>query len=265
MNFLNNIVWSPLEYAQADVLAREAGDEMLSRLDWMTLKPEVIIDAGCGTGDMSAKLQARYPSAHLLPVDFSAPMIQHAKTHHPSLPYLCAEAATLPLPTHSVDLIFANFLLPWHPDIPALLREWRRVLRPQGLLMFSAFGPDTLKEWQAIEEGEVLPQLLDMHDVGDLLLQQGFADPVLDVNYYTMSYRHQEKLLAELQATGMLANADPQHAPVPADDGQFTLTYEIVFAHAFAPEATEEVSPSSDGVVRVPLSQLRERLRSNKA
>jgi malonyl-CoA O-methyltransferase len=260
----NNMVWSPLEYANAAVLARETGEEMLARLDWVTLQPKVIVDLGCGTGEMSSKLQTRYPEANVVALDLSSGMIEFAKQkNHGNC--INADAGQLPLRSQSVDLLFANLIFPWYEDINLLLKECRRVLRPDGLILFTAFGPDTLKEWRTILTHHVTPFFIDMHDVGDLMLQAGFADPVLDVNHYTLTYREQNDLFQELQASGMLSgqpeiiNADEITL---TEEGTMSVTYEIVFAHAFAPAQSDEVQASSDGVTRVPLAHLRRRLRS---
>lgn len=252
-----NMIWSPSDYREASFLVRETGEELLSRLEWLTLQPQVVLDAGCGLGEMSVQLQARYSAARVVALDNSDLMIQHAReqTKHPRC--LCADAGKLPLPDHSVDIIFAHWLLPWHSDVKALLKEWRRVLRPDGILMFSALGPDTLKEMHQQWGRYIIPGLMDMHDCGDLMLQEGFADPVLDVNHYTVSYRDHKRLVQELCASGMLANPDTQLAA--NQEGTWDVTYEVVFAHAFAPPLRDEVSASEDGVVRIPLSHLRRR------
>lgn len=259
------MIWSPVEYANASVLAREVGEEMLSRLDWMTLQPNVIVDLGAGVGEMSAHLQTRYKDAHVITLDVSEHMVQHAKQHIPSLNCVCADAGLLPFANQSVDLLFANLLIPFQADMESLLHEWRRVLRPDGLLIFSALGSDTLKEWQAILKQNLAPVFIDMHDAGDLLLQQRFTDPVLDINYYTLTYREQSRLFQELQATGMLM-AMPDFASteaiLPNENGRWEMIYEVIFAHAFAPDESQEVDASADGIVRVPLSHLRRQLRS---
>lgn len=260
MNLSKNISWSPVEYAKASVLAREVGEEMLSRLEWVTLKPRMIIDLGCGTGEMSGKLQERYQNAHVIAVDLSEEMIRHAKQHETKHSYLCADAAALPFPNQSVDLLFANLLFPWQEDIQSLLRECRRVLRPEGLLMFTALGPDTLREIIPDVHSHIVPGFMDMHDAGDLLLQLKFADPVLDVNYYTLSYREQAHMLRELQVTGMLHEIKNTNIPAK-EDGKWEVTYEVIFAHAFVPSESEEVTASEDGIVRIPLSSLRRQLR----
>lgn len=264
MSAVKNMKWSPLDYDECAVLAREAGEEMLARLDWMTLQPKVIVDAGCGTGELSARLQARYPSATVFAIDSSPEMIAHAKDTHGTPTYHCQAAETLPLADHSVDLLFANFLVPWHADVTLLLKEWRRVLREEGLLMLTALGPDTLKEGQGVWRDAVLPRLADMHDVGDGLVQAGFIDPVLDVNHYTLIYKNPEKLVHELGASGMLASPaeNALKTPPPTEEGRWPVTYEVIYAHAFVPALKEEISPSEDGMVRIPLAHLRQRMRS---
>lgn len=234
---------------------REVGMEILSRLEWITLQPEVIVDVGGGLGEMSRGLQTRYVNAKVVTLDLTESMLQQGKQDDKQLSCVCADANALPFCDESVDMLFANLLLPWQTDIESILAEWLRVLRPNGLLMVTAFGPDTLIGWQ-----NRLPRVLDMHDLGDLLLQQKFADPVLDVNYYTLTYREPSKMLHELQATGMLHVGD--FVPAPALDGKWEVTYEVIFAHAFKPPASDEVAASSDGVVRVPLAHLRRQLRS---
>ena len=179
-----------MEYAEAAVIAREALEEMLMRLQWMALKPRLIVDVGGGAGEGMLRLQAHYPEATVVVLDHAMSMLQHAKTTRAHC--ICAEGEVLPFADQSVDFIFANLLLPWHADHKKLFSEWRRVLRPDGLLMFSTLGLDTLREYQSLVSERMVPQLMDMHDVGDKLLAAGFADPVLDVNYYTTCYRSKE-------------------------------------------------------------------------
>src|SRR5260221_10947590 len=115
MSALNDIVWSPSDYVNAAFLARIATDEMLSRLDWMTLQPKVMLDAGCGAGGARAQLKSRYPDALLLSLDASESLLFYAKEKEQGY-YLCADAVRLPLKNESVDFVFANFMLPWQMD-----------------------------------------------------------------------------------------------------------------------------------------------------
>lgn len=238
------------------MLAREVGEEMLSRLQWMTLKPGIIVDLGCATGELSASLQSKYPDAQVIALDISEPMMHHVKDNNKVNP-VCADAGSLPFANQSVDLLIANFLFFRQQDFPKILKEWKRVLRSDGLLMFSALGPDSFKQWRDILTPEIIPDLIDMHDVGDVLLQHQYADPVLDVDYYTLTYREQTKLFQELKMSGMLM-AEPDLALAstitPNEEERWEVTYEVIIGHAFAPSADIE-----QGIVRVPISQLRRR------
>lgn len=233
---------------------------MLNRLDVVNLKPTLIIDAGCGTGEFSSALQKRYPDARVIAIDQSNPMLEYVVTHHPHIETLCADIADLPLASASVDLIFANLVLPWQLDFKKTLQTFRRLLKPDGLLIFTLFGPDTLQEYR--DQVLDLPVLVDMHNVGDLLLQEKFSDPVLDVEYYTLEYKDQQKLVQELQATGMIGAATTI-TPLPNANNKFETTYEIIFAHTFAPSATETFSASSNGDVSIPLTELKKKLKGS--
>ena len=262
MNLSKNISGSPVDYAEASILAREVGGEMLSRLDWVTLKPRVIVEAGCKTGWVSARLAERYPDAVIAAVDLSAPMLKWSQQQKVPAVCLQAEVNALPFQTASVDLVCANLVLPWVADYQAALKEWRRVLKPNGLLMLTAFGLDTLCEWRDMFFEEHLPNLWDMHDLGDGLAQQGFEEPVLDVSHYTMTYREKEKFIHELRATGMLVGAPDLRGlqAVHLSEGDvLSVTYEVAYAHAFAP-ALRATGTSSAGVVSIPLSALRRQL-----
>lgn len=236
-------------------MGEETRAGLLTRLDWMTIAPKMILDVGAGLGELTQTLQHKYPEAEVWAVDTSVAMLEKAKEKH--IRTKANDAATLTFPDNSVDLLIANLLLPWQSDFAALFKEWRRVLHQDGLLMFTTFGPDTLKECRAVFNNEDIPLFADMHDFGDLLLQAGFTDPVLDVDYLTVNYKEQNKLLAELKATGMW---------FPRDTTEITLstlqmTYELVYAHAFVAPKTDTVAASQDGVVRIPLDHLRRQLK----
>lgn len=242
-----SILWSPEKYKKAAFLAKAAAEEMLSRLDWMVIKPTVIVDMGCGPGDLAVELAKRYPAATVYAVDQSAAML--AAVAGDNLSTMLADAAKLSLADHSVDLLCANFLLPWVSDISACLQEWRRILAPNGLLMISTLGLSTLKELPASSKEALHTRLVDMHDLGDALVAAGFADPVLDTATFPVRYRSSETLQQELQASGFISD--------PVDCQAESITFEVVHAHAFAPLASAGFKADADGVVRVPLSHLR--------
>ncbi len=238
------------------MIAAEVGNDLLERLSLMTIEPATILDLGCGRAELAGRLQARYPNAKVLALDLSMDMLRAA----PSIPMttIQADAHQLPLAAQSVDLIAANFLLPWCEDGLAVLKECHRVLRPQGVLIFTALGPDTLREYQGYLG--VQPHIVDMHNLGDELIHLGFADPVLDVDYYTVAYKSQEKLLKELEDAGMLLPGDGGDLPAQADE--WLATYEIIHGHSWMPPESDGFTAASDGTVSIPLSVLRRQLRS---
>lgn len=249
MGFLTEMTLSPINYANASVLAREVEKQLVERLNWVALKPKTILDIGCGLGTAMPFLQKRYPEASLLGVDHNQTMLDYAKkTQDPSIQWFCTDASAIPLRNESVDLIFSNLMLPWCPDIKKYLYEWRRLLRPEGLLMFTGFGPDTLQE----VEIKTLFHLIDMHDIGDLLVQVGFLDPVLDVEHFALLYRDLDKLNTELVATQMIEMSTLLKVVPP-----ISLTHEVFFAHTWGPGVPKKEDSDEVGVVKIPLSHLR--------
>jgi malonyl-CoA O-methyltransferase len=112
----------------------------------------------------------------------------------------------LPLADNSVDLLVSNLMLQWCNDLPTVFREWVRVLKPQGALLFSTFGPDTLKElrdsWMQVDTASHVNLFIDMHDIGDMLWQSGFINPVMDVDWTTRWHIEVMTLVRELKALG---------------------------------------------------------------
>lgn len=239
------------------VVADEVGKELLTRLAWLSVQPDWIIDIGGGVGTHAEALALHYPQAKVMLVDTTESMLTHQIPKH-NIYKLCNSSEALALADQSVDFVFANFLLPWQPQLVAHLKEWRRVLRPNGVLLFSALGPDSLRECESVIPLSEQPMVIDMHDLGDALVHAGFAEPVLETHHYTLQYREPQKLFHELLASGMWM---PESAPdlsmisyerMPKDEEQWVVTYEAILAHAFAP-----VPRSNE--VKIPLSQLKRR------
>jgi len=246
-------------YEQHDVLQQEVQSALLERLEFYLEKPLRVLDIGAGTGRGSALLKQRYPKAEVIAVDLALPMLHAARRHSSWLkPFqrVCAEATRLPFPDHSVDLLYSNLCFQWVDDLSALFGECMRVLKPGGFMTFSSFGPDTLKElraaWAEADQQPHVGRFLDMHDVGDAMLNAGLRDPVLDVFRYTLTYSQPRKLLEELQGLGA-TNADSTRArgltgkaryqrmlaayETMRVDGRIPATWEVVSAHAWGPPA----------------------------
>ncbi len=192
-------------YAGASRLEAEIGARMLERLEYVKIAPRRVLEAGCGPGRESAALRRRYPAATLLEVDFAAPMLRRkllARLFPGRVHRICADFAQLPLAAGSIDLVWSNMALHWAADAPAALRELGRALAPEGLLMFSTLGPDTLAELRAAAGEARVHSFADMHDVGDALVAAGFSAPVMDSERITLTYPGAQALLDELRASG---------------------------------------------------------------
>ncbi len=257
-------------YSGVDTVAREVGGRMAERLDYVRLEPARILDLGCATGADLAPLQARYPQALTVGVDAVPAMLDQARRQHPASGPLLSrlpawlgggsrgpalaggEAARLPFAGGSFSLLWSNLMLHWVNDPEPVLKELHRTLEVGGLLMFSTFGPDTLKElWAAFGDGYAHTQrFIDMHDWGDLLVHCGFADPVMDMEILTLTYPDFDALAAELKAAGdTVALTARRHGPMTprlsppaaaafaatARDGRVPVTLEVVYGHAWKP------------------------------
>lgn len=190
-------------------LQHEVADELLERLAGVRIEPRTVVDLGCGTGHASRALARMHPGARVYGVDFAPGMLRaFARGWWPRrrpIP-LCADLARLPFDDASVDLLFSSLAFQWIDDLPALFAELRRVLRPEGVLMFSSFGPDTLMElraaWAAIDDGIHVNRFPDMHDVGDALLGAGLRDPVMDVDRLSREYGDVRALMRSIKSIG---------------------------------------------------------------
>lgn len=251
-------------YAGAAVLAREVESRMLERLQYIKLAPQRVLDAGCGDGHGARRLAETYPEAQLLGLDFSYPMLQAARRGRTWLRQviarervacLCADLAAVPLAAASVDLAWSNLALHCAGDPQPALRELRRVLKVGGLLMFSCYGPDTLKElkraFAASDGAEHVHAFFDMHDLGDMLSTCGYAAPVMDMELITLTYADTGTLLADLRATGQVNALAGRRRGLTgkgvfsamraayADlrrDGRLPASFEIVYGHAWKPQ-----------------------------
>ncbi len=187
-------------YDRAAVLQREVGTRALERLDLVKLDPKLIVDAGCGTGFALQSLHRRYPRATLAALDIAPAMLQKSRGRIArwqrwlglsSQVFICGDNGRLPIRSASVDMIWSSLAFQWADDLPGVMAECHRVLRPGGLLMFTTFGPDTLKELRTASaaDGKIhVNRFLDMHDIGDMMIGAGYADPVMDMEHLTVTY-----------------------------------------------------------------------------
>lgn len=241
------------QYEKLAIIAKASADEMIARLDVVALQPKRILEVGCATGYMTALLKKHYPTADLIALDLSEDFLRAGQhSFHKKIDWINSAPHQLPIRTQSVDMLVANLVLPWCMNWMKVLEEWCRVLRPEGLLMITTLGPDTLQEWA--KKDAIRPYFLDMHHLGDGLLQANFADPILDVEHIILSYKDSQKMLYELQMTQMIQPDDK--GSVPTD---LQVTFEIVFGHAWGAlprESTHTMNISLESLRRQVLSKL---------
>jgi malonyl-CoA O-methyltransferase len=287
---------SPARVAESDFLRREIAARMLERLELIRIDPRFVIDAGCGEGADIGALQERFADAGVVGVDASPAMLAAARARQAAalssmsrllakwLPgrtggaasagagLLCGDFAQLPLAANSVDMVWSNLALHWHPQPDRVFAEWRRVLKIDGLLMFSCFGPDTFKQLRnafdasgASGDTRLLP-FVDMHDFGDMLVNAGFSTPVMDMETITVTYETAGKLMADVRALGgnpldtrprgllgRAARDRVMHAlqEKRGPDGRTPLTFEVIYGHAFRP--APRTTASGETIVRLDL------------
>ena len=274
----------PQRVAAADFLRREIAERMHERLSLVKIVPQRVLDAGCGAGPDLGTLQKTYPAAQIVGIDASAAMLAGAKSPAPALrslnqmlsrlmpakagvDLLCGDFGNLPFGPNSIDLVWSNLALHWHPQPDRVFAEWRRVLRVDGLLMFSNFGPDTFKELRTAfavldETPHTLP-FVDMHDFGDQLVEAGFSTPVMDAERITVTYGSVEALLADVRAIGgnplatrrrgLIGRAAWQRMldaleAMRGADGKIGLTFEVIYGHAFRP--VPKTTAAGEAIVR---------------
>ena len=258
-------------YDASAVLQKQVRDEMLDRLRLISIKPQAILDAGCGTGVGSFALQKKFKSAQVVSLDVALGMLQKTKQQRPFLNklltqqhLLCADIESLPIASNSINLLWSNLALQWCNDLDAAFNEAARVLQPESLFMFSTFGPDTLKELRAASSNghTHVSRFIDMHDIGDALTRAGFSAPVLDVEHYTLTYDNVKDVMKDLksigahnatqgrarglQGKGFLKNLTQQYEQFRIN-GKLPATFEVIYGHAWRPismrSAGQDFSP----------------------
>jgi malonyl-CoA O-methyltransferase len=273
-------------YDAAAHLQAQVRAELISRLEGVSLAPKVVLDLGAGTGVASAQLKQRYPKAQVIAADIAPGMLAAARRRSRFWrPIKCvvADAAQLPLADHSVDLVFSSLMYQWCEEPDGAFAEAQRVLRPGGLLLFSSFGPDTLRElreaWATVDADVHVNAFIDMHDLGSALQRAGFAEPVLDVDRHVLRYADAKSLMRELKAIGahnvnagrLRALTGPRRLARMMDAYErlrgprgLPATYEVVYAAAWgAGVATARASVTAQTVVS--LASLTAALRRPRA
>ena len=263
-----------------DFLQREVSKRMVERLTSIRIEPSRVLDIGCGTGSDLAMLRERFAGATICGIDASLPRLlrarERAKTSGLARLFrsrgdsLLAQSdfAALPFAPQSFDCLWSNLALHWSAEPHRVLFEWSRVARVGGLVTFSAFGPDTLREVTAAGaeaggERHVMP-FTDMHDYGDMLVAAGFTTPVVDMERITLTYSDTATLWRDVRALGgnpvfnqgrglrgrgFKRRLDEALARGRDREGRYALSFELIFAHAWKGEP--RTTRSGETIVRL--------------
>lgn len=283
--------WQRLPAPASAWLHEEVGRRMETRLQWIKAKPTVWADWQPLRGGLQAHglLARRYPDAQALVVE-TVPA--HAEVTRRGLAkpwwsparWRAGDAVrTTPPEPGSVQLLWANMALHMASDPQALIAQWHQALAVDGFLMFSCLGPDTLRGLRAVYQrlGWPAPQheLTDMHDWGDMLVNAGFAEPVMDMERIHLSFETPERLLAELRELGrnlhkarfaglrgrawrdQLHQALARELADEAEGGRLKLGFEVIYGHAFKPRPRLDVKPQTV----LSLDDMRHQLRQGRS
>lgn len=276
-------------YEQFAKVQMEMGKRLIDRLDYIKINPNTICDLGGATGYLTRELYKKYPKAQFINLDIAENFLHIAKKKKPwrmKQTLICAAMENMPIETSSVDLIIANLSIHWSQDINKTFAQCFRILKPNGLLLCTLPGPDTLKEIRTAfakvepeENTQHVNKFLDMHDTGDLLLQAGFQDPVVDMQMCKANYSTIKSMLDDIRCIGantilnqnksglygkskwrkfIKAMEDSQNLNTEnLDDKRYICTYETVFATAWRPDINKSNQPQNSGnEVRIPISNI---------
>jgi malonyl-CoA O-methyltransferase len=266
----------------------EVARRMIERLDVIRIAPQQIINAGAGLGDDIGLLSQRFPGAAITAIERAPARLAagergwphaglaarwRAWRGGPKVTWVAGDFGSVVLAPACAQLVWSNCALHWSARPDEVLKHWAPWLQTDGLLMFSAFGPDTFRELRQAGREAGLPAVtlpfVDMHDHGDMLIEAGLANPVMDVEILRLQWTDVAALFADLRSFG--GNAHRERSAhllgrrrwqrfVDALDamrnpqGQIELTVELIQGHAWRPP------PRKPGVSTVALDQLRANL-----
>jgi malonyl-CoA O-methyltransferase len=293
-------------YDDAAALQREVGARLLESLDYYDERaqreaqggtprtPQRVLDVGCGPGHAAVQMQQRWPKAQVIALDLALPMVREARHNARQMrptgsripnpvsrlfaqrpQPLCADARALPLADGSVEVLYSNLCLQWIEDLPAVFAGFRRVLKPDGLMVLSTFGPDTLWELrEAFSHADSAPHVSPFASIaqfGDALIAAGFKDPVLDRDEFRLQHDSLADLMRELRtigATNALATrrrsltgrarfvrAAQAYEPMRRD-GKLPATWEVITAQAWGPQPGTPIRVGGVDEVAVPVSRI---------
>ena len=268
------------QYDQHAALEQEVCRRLLERTTFNRRAPGQILDLGCGTGQGSAELKRTFRKARVIALDSSRAMLAQLRRRSTMLRPLkavCADIEALPFASRSADLVFSNLASIWCKDPMAMFSEFRRVLKPDGMLLFSTLAPGTFREldkaWSGTDPTIEFPEFADLLEIGDALMSAGFREPVMDTDKIVVKYSRLGTLLDELEATGMsllvtgwnrsesrIASLERAYPRLPGED-KLPLSYEINYGVAFGPADGQPVKTRGGDIATFSVDALKSTAR----
>lgn len=275
------------DYDAASLLQQTIADRLIESFEFININPKHILDLGSGTGFGSEKLKHFFKKAQFYQCDISTEMLKVSRKKSPVFfsknHFLCANASQIPVANDQFDLVFSNLMLQWCHDLEPVFKEVKRVLKPNGVFLFSSFGPDTLKElrecWQRIDGDVHVNAFVDMHDIGDSLMRNGLSEPVLSVEHIVLTYDECKDLMRELKAIGahninkgrrktltgkQRLKQVISHYESFREEDKLPATYEVVYGHAWRSQGSTEKN-TNENFQTISLDKLKQDLKSRKS
>ncbi len=195
-------------YDSVAALQRRVGENLYAKIGrHSALAQSMVLDIGCGTGFLTAKLSTN--CRQLLALDIALPMLNKTRTglrDYDHIDYLCADTEALPLADNSVDCIVSNLSLQWCQDLNRVFSEFQRVLSAKGSIHFSTFGANTLQElkaaWGDVDDYAHVNYFYNSEELKDALTRAGFKKIKLNAQTSISNYVQVRDLMQELKAIG---------------------------------------------------------------
>jgi malonyl-ACP O-methyltransferase BioC len=246
-------------YDDYSFIQKNVNERLLNRLNLIKHDKKDILEIGSGTGNLSQTLQGVHDRLNIVSIDLSHDMIKIHKDKNPHAKCIQTKAEAPPFKDESFDTILSSLTLHWCELNENLFTRYSSLLKPNGLLLFSAAGPDTFREFrkcpESIYEKLRFNNFIDMHHYGDFMLNANLRDPVVDSEFITLEFTSLKQLLKSLRFTGTnVTNVEQtqyinrHEYKIIADSlynetsGSFELTYEIIFGYALKEAKTLDKS-----------------------
>ncbi|MDQ7049197.1 MAG: methyltransferase domain-containing protein [Enterobacterales bacterium] len=245
-----------MDFSDFSFLQNEVATRLFERLEMMNVIPRRIVEVGCADGFLTRLLAKKFPKAKIVALDASSQMIKSAQQKQgffSPIKFQQSDPEKLPMKNNSMDLVISNLAYDYCIEPKKMLLEFNRVLKPGGLLLLSALGPDSLLElrqsWLQLNPNASFQTFLDMHIIGDQIQAAQFENTLMDRDLIQLKYQTLKGLLSELKRAGG-QNLHPSRGKglwgkqifkeyqklvekLRTDEGHLNVTCELVFGHGW--------------------------------